>query len=112
MEARAVSRYLRVAPRKARLVADMVRGKPVGAAIGLLQQVPKKAARMIGKALKSVVANAENTQRVDVDRLYVKRITVDGGPVLKRYMPRAHGRATVVRKRTAHLTVVVDERES
>ena len=106
-----MSRYLRVAPRKARLIANMVRGKRVGDALALLRHVPKKAARAVVKALKSVVANAENTQRVDVDRLYIKRISVDGGPVAKRFMPRAHGRATVIRKRTAHLTVVVDERE-
>lgn len=111
MESRAVSRYLRVAPRKARLVADMVRGERVGDALGLLQHVPKKAARAVVKALKSVVANAESTQRVDVDQLYIKRITVDAGPVAKRFVPRAHGRATMIRKRTAHLTVVVDERE-
>lgn len=112
MEARAVSRYVRVAPRKARLVADLIRGKGVGDAVSLLERVPKKTARLLLKTLKSVVANAEHTQRVDVDRLYVKRITVDGGPTAKRFMPRAHGRATKIRKRTAHLTVVLDEREA
>jgi large subunit ribosomal protein L22 len=110
MEARAISRYVRVAPRKARLVADLVRGKGVGDAVSLLERLPKKTARLLVKTLKSVVANAEHTQRVDVDRLYIKRITVDGGPTAKRFMPRAHGRATKIRKRTAHLTVVVDER--
>ncbi len=112
METRAVSRYLRVAPRKARLVADLVRGRAVGDAIGLLHHVPKKAAKMVAKTLKSVVANAENTKGVDVDRLYIKSIAVDEGPTGKRFMPRAHGRATQIRRRTAHLTVVVDERES
>jgi len=63
------------------------------------------------KTLKSVVANAENTQRVDVDRLFIKRIAVDEGPTARRFIPRAHGRATTIRKRTAHLTVVVDEKE-
>ena len=110
MEARVVSRHLRIAPRKVRLVADLVRGKKVGDAIGMLQHLPKKAAPLLVKALKSAVANAENTQRVDVDQLYVKRITVDGGATAKRFLPRAHGRATKLRKRTAHLTVVVDER--
>jgi large subunit ribosomal protein L22 len=110
MEARVISRHLHIAPRKARLVADLVRGKRVGEAIGLLQHLPKKAAPMLVKALKSVVANAENTQRVDVDQLYIKRIMVDGGPTAKRFLPRAHGRATSLRKRTSHLTVVVDER--
>lgn len=109
MEARAVYRYARIAPRKARLVADLVRGKRVGEALGILQRMPKKAARMLSKSLRSVVANAENTQRVDVDRLYIKRITVDEGPTTKRFLPRAHGRATKLRKRSAHVTVVVDE---
>jgi len=110
MEARAVSRHLRVSPRKARLVADLVRGKNVGEAMGILQFVPRKTAKILRKTLASVVANAENTQTVDVDRLYIRRITVDGGAMLKRFTPRAHGRATMVRKRTAHLTVVVDEK--
>jgi large subunit ribosomal protein L22 len=110
MEARAVVRYARIAPRKARLVADLVRGKRVGEALGILQGVPKKAARMLTKSLRSVVANAENTQRVDVDRLYIKRITVDEGPTTKRFLPRAHGRATKLRKRSAHVTVVLDEK--
>lgn len=110
MEAKAVNRYLRVAPRKARLVIDLVRGRTVGDALGILEHLPKKTAKILVKTLKSVVANAEHTQRVDVDRLYIKRITIDGGPTAGRFLPRAHGRATKVRKRTAHLTVVVDER--
>lgn len=109
MEVRAVSRHVRVSPRKARLVADLVRGRRVGDALGMLEHVPKKTARALIKTLKSAVANAETTQRVDVDRLYIKHITVDGGTVWKRFMPRAQGRATRVRKRTSHLTVVVDE---
>lgn len=109
MEARAISRYLPVSPRKVRLVADLVRGKRVGQALSVLEHLPKKSARIVIKTLKSVVANAENTQRVDVDRLYIKRIAVDEGPTQKRFMPRAHGRATQIRKRTAHLTVIVDE---
>ena len=112
MEARAVYRYARIAPRKARLVADLVRGKRVGEAIGILQRLPKKAAGMLAKSLKSVVANAESTQRVDVDRLYIKRITIDEGPTAKRFMPRAHGRATKIFKRTSHVTVVVDARDA
>lgn len=110
MEARVVSRHLRISPSKVRLVADLVRGKRVGEAIGMLQHLRKKAAPLLMKALKSAVANAENTQRVDVDQLYVKQIMVDGGPTIKRFMPRAHGRANSIRKRTAHVTVVVDER--
>ncbi len=110
MEARAINRNLRIAPRKMRLVADLVRGKDVGSALVMLENLPKKGARIVSKTIRSVVANAENTQSVDVDRLYIKTIAVDGGAVMKRFTPRAHGRATVVRKRTSHLTVIVDER--
>jgi large subunit ribosomal protein L22 len=110
MAARAVSRHLRIAPRKARLVVDLIRGKTVGDALMILDFVPKKGARLVAKTLKSVLANAENKQRVDIDQLYVSRITVDGGATLKRFLPRAHGRATPLRKRTSHITIVVDER--
>ncbi|GIW40112.1 MAG: 50S ribosomal protein L22 [Candidatus Binatia bacterium] len=110
MEARAVQRYLRIAPRKMRLVADLVRGKRVEEALELLEYVPKRASRLVAKAIRSAVANAQNTQTVDVDRLYLKRITVDEGPTWQRFLPRAQGRATRIRKRTSHLTVVVDER--
>lgn len=112
MEARAVSRHLRISPRKARLVVDMIRGKNVGEALRILDFTPRKAARMVTKTLKSVIANAENTQSVDVDRLYVKRIAVDEGVTIKRFLPRAHGRATPIRKRTSHITIVVDERQT
>jgi large subunit ribosomal protein L22 len=110
MEARAMSRHLRIAPRKARGVVDLIRGKSVGDALMVLDFLPRKAARLVAKTLKSVIANAESQQRVDVDRLYVRRITVDGGATLKRFMPRAHGRATPIHKRTSHITIVVDER--
>ena len=110
MEARAVSRHLRIGPQKARLVVDMIRGKSVGEALMILDFIPKKAARLVTKTLKSVIANAENTQRVDIDRLYVRRVTVDGGATLKRFLPRAHGRATSIRKRSSHITILVDER--
>ena len=110
MEARAVSRHIRIAPRKVRLVVDLVRGKGVEEALSILEYVPKRAARVVAKTLRSVVANAQNTQRVDVDRLFVKRVFVDGGPTWKRFTPRAQGRATPIRKRTCHVTVIVDER--
>lgn len=110
MEARAVTRYARVSAQKARLVVDLIRGKSVETALGILEFTPKRGARIVAKALRSAVANAENTQRVDVDRLYVKRVQVDEGPTAKRFLPRAHGRATKVFKRTSHVTVVVDER--
>jgi large subunit ribosomal protein L22 len=110
MEARAVSRHVRIAPRKARLVADLIRGKNVGDALMILDFVPRKGARLLAKTLKAVIANAEHQQRVDVDRLFVRHITIDGGPTMKRFLPRAHGRATPIRKRSSHITIVVDER--
>ncbi len=110
MEARVVQRHLRMSPQKVRLVADLVRGKRVGDAIGMLKLLRKKAAPLLVKALESAVANAQDTQRVDIDQLYIKRIQVDGGPTAKRFLPRAHGRATPLLKRTAHVTVIVDER--
>ena len=110
MESRAVTRYLRIAPRKARLVVDMIRGRRVEQALGILEFTSRRAARLIAKTVKSAVANAESNQNVDVDRLYVKRAYVDEGPTLKRFMPRAHGRATPILKRTSHVTIVVDEK--
>jgi large subunit ribosomal protein L22 len=112
MEARAIQRYARVSPQKARLVVDLIRGKSVEAALGILEYLPKKGARMIAKTVRSAVANAEHGQRVDVDDLYVKRAFVDEGPTLKRFLPRAHGRATPILKRTSHITIIVDERRS
>jgi large subunit ribosomal protein L22 len=110
MEARARTRYIRMGPRKARLVVDLIRGRGVGEALSVLDFTPKRAARVIAKTLRAAVANAESTQNVDVDRLYVKRAFVDGGPAMKRTLPRAQGRATRVHKRTSHVTVVVEEK--
>ena len=110
METQAKSRYLLVTPRKARLVIDMIRGRSVEQALGILEFSAKRAGRMIAKTVKSAVANAENAQSVDVDKLYIARAFVDEGPTLKRFMPRAHGRATPIMKRTSHVTIVVDER--
>ena len=93
-----------------RLVVDEVRGKSVDHALTLLKFVPKGCAGVVAKTLRSAIANAENTQSVDVDRLYVKWVNVDGAGMWKRFMPRAMGRATRIRKRLSHLTVVVDER--
>ena len=113
MEARVVSRHLRIAPRKVRLVADLVRGKKVGEAIGMLQHLPKKAAPLLVKALKSAVANASQDEDVDVNKLVVTDARADDGPLLQhrlRWRPGPQGRAMPVRKRTSHLTVVVAER--
>jgi large subunit ribosomal protein L22 len=112
MEAVARGRYLRVAPRKARLVADEIRGKPVGAALQLLRYTNKKAARLMEKVLKSAIANAEQNEHMgDVEDLHITRVHVDEGPVLKRFMARAMGRAARIRKPTSHITVIVDDGE-
>ena len=110
MEARATRRYAQLSAQKARLVVDLIRGKSVETALGILEYTPKRGARMVAKTLRSAVANAEHEQRVDVDALYVKKAFVNEGPTAKRFLPRAHGRATPLFKRTSHITVVVDER--
>lgn len=110
MEAKAIARYVRVSPQKARLVVDLIRGKGVGEALDILAFVRKAAAKPVVKVLRSAVANAENTRKVDVDKLYVKKIYVDHGPTMKRIHARAMGRAAVVRKRMSHITVVLDVR--
>src|SRR5688572_33442411 len=108
MEARAVRRYAQLSAQKARLVIDLIRGKSVEDALGLLEYLPKRGAGLVAKTLRSAVANAEHEQRIDVDALYVKRAYVDEGPTAKRFLPRAHGRATKIFKRTSHITVIVD----
>ena len=110
MESKAISRYVRVTPRKARLLVDLVRGRGVEDALNILDATPKRAARVVAKNLRSAVANAENQQNVDLDRLFVKRAWVDEGPAAARFMPRAQGRATMIQKRTSHITIVLDER--
>ena len=110
MEVKAVAKYIRISPQKARLVADVVRGMDAGQALTTLRFLPKKGAAIIRKVLESAVANADQTDTIDVDMLYVKEILVDGGPMLKRFRPRAQGRATRILKRSSHITVVVDEK--
>ena len=112
MEARAIRRYAQVSAQKARLVIDLIRGKSVEDALGILEYTPKRGAGIVAKTLRSAVANAEHEQRVDVDALYIKAAFVDEGPTAKRFLPRAHGRATPIFKRTSHITIVVDERRS
>jgi large subunit ribosomal protein L22 len=107
MEAKAILRSARISPQKARLVADQVRGLPVGRATNLLQFSDKKAAHLIRKVLLSAVANAENNLGADVDELKVARIFVDEGAILKRMHARAKGRGSRISKRTSHITVVV-----
>lgn len=108
METQAKLRNARLSPRKARLVVDMVRGKGIQDAMNILQFSPQKTAPVLSKLLKSAVANAEQKGVSDVDRLFVKSVMVDQGPVLKRFMPRAQGRASRIRKPTSHITVVLD----
>ena len=107
MEARAVLRGVRISPRKARRVADTVRGERVAAALSRLQNLPQRAAPVVLKLLRSAVANAEQKEMGDPESLRIRRITVDPGPTLKRWVPRAMGRATPIRKRTSIITVVV-----
>ena len=111
-ESRASSKYNRTSPRKMRRVVDLIRGQHVIEAERLLRFSGLGASRDIEKLLHSAVANAEHEQRVDVDALYVKKAFVDEGPTAKRFLPRAHGRATPLFKRTSHITIVVDERGS
>ncbi len=99
----------RISPQKARLVADQVRGLPASRALALLQFSDKKAAHLIYKVVYAAVSNAENNAGDDVDGLKIAKITVDEGPVLKRFMARAKGRGTRILKRTSHITVVVGE---
>lgn len=109
MEAVARARYLRVSPQKARLVVDLVRGKTAQDALHILTFTRKAAARTVKKLLESAIANATHKGNIDVDTLYVKGIWVDPGPTWKRFQPRAMGRATRIRKRTSHITIVLDE---
>ena len=107
MEAQAILRSVRLSPRKTRLIVDMVRGKNILNALNILKFSKRPSARIVATLLKSAVANAEQKGVSDVDRLFVKSIYVDGGTVLKRFLPRAQGRASKIRKPTSHITVVV-----
>ena len=102
---RAVAKYVRIAPRKARLVADEVRGKSYPEAAALLRFTNKRAAQIIGVVVDSAAANAEHNTEADTNELFIREIRVDEGPTIKRYQPRAMGRATMIRKRTSHITV-------
>lgn len=110
-EARAKLKYLRMSAFKVRLVGDLIRGKPVQEALALLQHDPRRASRPLKKLLESAIANASENHKLDEDTLIVKRVEVDEGPTLKRWMPRALGRATPIRKRTSQITIVVAEKE-
>ncbi len=105
---KAVAKFVRIAPRKARLVADEVRGKSYSEAASLLRFTNKRAAKILGGVIDSAAANAEHNSNADPDELRVKTVRVDEGPTIKRYRPRAMGRATMIRKRTSHITVELE----
>ncbi len=109
MEAQATAKFIRVSPRKTRVVAKNVVGKPVEDAMNILKFTPQKGAEVIRAVMRSALANAENNTSVNVDALVVKQVIVNEGPTWKRFMPRAQGRATHIRKRTSHITVILAE---
>ena len=112
MAVKSVGRYIRVSPRKARLVIDLVRGRYAQEALDILRNSPKAIARTIEKILRVAISNAENNEDVeDLEKLYIKEAYVDQGPTMKRFMPRAMGRATRIRKRTSHITLILDEKQ-
>ena len=110
MEVKAAARFIRMSPRKVRLVAGLVRGLDVVEAAAQLGVYRKEAARPILKLLRSAIANAEHNFKLSQDRLFIKTLTVDGGPTIKRWRPRAFGRAAPIRKRTSHINIVLAER--
>lgn len=111
MEVKATAKYVRMSPRKVRLVVGAVRGKPVNEALATLDFLPNAAARAVAKVVKSAAANAENNYQLSPDELYITRIYADEGPTLKRFRPRARGRVSPILKRSSHITVVVGEKE-
>ena len=111
MHTQAVLKFVRLSPQKARLVADLVRGKKVDEALNILKFSNKKAARVLKKVLDSAIANAENNNGADVDELKVQEIFIDEGPTMKRIMPRAKGSADRIKKRTSHVTIRVSDEQ-
>ncbi|WP_416148184.1 50S ribosomal protein L22 [Salipaludibacillus sp. HK11] len=111
MEAKAVAKQVRIAPRKVRLVVDLIRGKAVGEAVSILKLTPKKASPVVEKLLNSAIANAEHNYEMEPDNLVVSKVFVDEGITLKRFRPRAMGRASRINKRTSHITLVLSEKK-
>jgi large subunit ribosomal protein L22 len=109
METVALAKYIRISPVKVRLVADLIRGKKVEDALNILAFTPKSSAPVLTKVLNSAIANAGQKKGVDVDTLIVKKISVDEGPTLKRFRPRAMGRGTRILKRSSHIKIIVEE---
>ncbi|MGN7360919.1 50S ribosomal protein L22 [Paenibacillus sp. SAF-054] len=110
MEAKAHARSIRIAPRKVKLVIDLIRGKQVGEAIAILRHTPKSASLVVEKLLNSAIANAEHNYSMDINNLVVSQVFVNQGPTMKRFRPRAMGRASRINKRTSHITLVVSEK--
>ena len=110
MEVKASLKFARIAPRKVRLVVDLIRGKDVNDAIEALTFLKKRSAPIIIKLLQSALANADQKKTIDLDTLFVKHISVDQGPTMKRYHPRAMGRAREIKKKSSHINLVLDER--
>ena len=110
MEIKAIAKYIRVSPRKIRLLMREIQGKKVGEALNILTFAPQKGAPILRKLVNSAIANASQRPDTDVDSFFIKHIFADEGPMLKRFRPRAMGRATRIRKRTSHLTIILDER--
>jgi len=110
MEVKAKLRNIRVGSQKARIVADLVRGKNVNQALKILAFMPQKPAGLIKKLVESAVANADQKKVVDVDNLYIKHLSVDMGPSLSRFRPRAQGRATPIKRKSSHISIILDER--
>ena len=111
METKATAKFIRVSPRKVRTVVDLIRGKRFAEALAILRYTPKRASEAITKVVKSAAANAEHNLQADKEQLYISAIYVDQGPTLKRFKPRAQGRADLIRKRTSHITVVVSDQK-
>lgn len=111
MQAKAIAKTVRIAPRKVRLVVDLIRGKQIGEAVAILNHTPRSASPVVEKVLKSAVANAEHNYDLDVSKLVISEVFVDEGPTLKRFRPRAMGRASAINKRTSHITIVVSEKK-
>jgi large subunit ribosomal protein L22 len=109
MEVKSIARYIRISPTKVRKVAVAVKGKPVEEALNVLGFMPQRSARVLAKVIRSAVANADQQPEIDVDSLSISNIAVNQGPTLKRFRPRAMGRANRILKRTSHITVVLAE---
>ncbi|HLR59576.1 MAG TPA: 50S ribosomal protein L22 [Pseudogracilibacillus sp.] len=110
-QAKAVAKSVRIAPRKVRLVVDLIRGKDVGQAIAILRHTQRGASSVVEKVLNSAIANAEHNYELDPENLIVSEVYVGEGATLKRFRPRAQGRASSINKRTSHVTVVVTEKK-